>query len=137
MPVYAVVTSATLETEYPDEGLAPTGNRRAALRRHRRSLGDHRRGRISACDPIWFLWTDDVFRLTSFAGRPHLNRMHAKPRVGLVVDTEDALRRDGQRPNPQLRVIGNAALTPDVDGTWTARCSGPFLKRISGGFRLS
>ncbi|MFI9505294.1 pyridoxamine 5'-phosphate oxidase family protein [Nocardia sp. NPDC052566] len=71
--------------------------------------------------PIWFLWDDGIFRLTSFAGRPHLRRILANPRVGLVIDREAAPRADGQRPNRQLRVIGDAELAADPDGRWTQR----------------
>ncbi|MDE1673218.1 pyridoxamine 5'-phosphate oxidase family protein [Nocardia gipuzkoensis] len=62
--------------------------------------------------PLWFLWLDGRFYLTSYADRPHLERMRSNPRVGLVIDVEDALRADGERPNRQVRVIGTASLAP-------------------------
>ncbi|WP_280251739.1 pyridoxamine 5'-phosphate oxidase family protein [Nocardia abscessus] len=71
--------------------------------------------------PLWFLWLDGRFYLTSYAVRPHLERMRSNPRVGLVIDVEDALRADGDRPNRQVRVIGTACLAPDSAGTWTER----------------
>ncbi|WP_433732377.1 pyridoxamine 5'-phosphate oxidase family protein [Nocardia sp. CA-129566] len=71
--------------------------------------------------PIWFLWDQHAFRLTSWAGRPHLRRIRANPRVGLVIDREVGRRADGQRPNRQVRIIGDAELTIDPDGVWTQR----------------
>ncbi|MFE7800845.1 pyridoxamine 5'-phosphate oxidase family protein [Nocardia sp. NPDC057440] len=77
--------------------------------------------------PIWFLWDDGAFRLTSYAGRPHLRRIRSNPRVGLVIDREAGLRADGQRPNRQVRVIGDAVLAADRDGIWTARIREKYL----------
>ncbi|MGW4773044.1 pyridoxamine 5'-phosphate oxidase family protein [Nocardia sp. NPDC004278] len=71
--------------------------------------------------PIWFLWDRHAFRLTSWAGRPHLRRIRTNPRVGLVIDREVGARADGQRPNRQVRIIGDAELTIDPDGVWTQR----------------
>jgi nitroimidazol reductase NimA-like FMN-containing flavoprotein (pyridoxamine 5'-phosphate oxidase superfamily) len=71
--------------------------------------------------PMWFLWSDGAFYLTCFTGRPHLDRIRSNHRVGLVIDIEDALRPDGQRPNQQIRVIGDATVRVDPDGEWTRR----------------
>ncbi|WP_406230978.1 pyridoxamine 5'-phosphate oxidase family protein [Nocardia sp. NBC_01009] len=81
--------------------------------------------------PIWFLWDDGAFRLTSYAGRPHLRRIRSNPRVGLVIDREAGLRADGQRPNRQVRVLGDAELATDRDGIWTARIREKYLDSAS------
>ncbi|MEU8896937.1 pyridoxamine 5'-phosphate oxidase family protein [Nocardia sp. NPDC048505] len=78
--------------------------------------------------PIWFLWDGAAFRLTSHATRPHVRRIRENPRVGLVIDRELGLRADGQRPNRQLRVIGDAALADDDAGLWTARIHEKYLR---------
>ncbi|MFG3523997.1 pyridoxamine 5'-phosphate oxidase family protein [Nocardia nova] len=70
--------------------------------------------------PIWFLWAHNRFHVTSYADRPHLDRIRTDPRVGLVIDTEDELRADGERPNKQIRIIGDAVLSPDSAGVWTS-----------------
>lgn len=77
--------------------------------------------------PLWFLWADNVFYLASDAGRPHLARLDAQPRTGLVIDTEAGERADGQRPNQQVRVTGDASLSPDPDGQWTKRIWSKYL----------
>jgi nitroimidazol reductase NimA-like FMN-containing flavoprotein (pyridoxamine 5'-phosphate oxidase superfamily) len=51
--------------------------------------------------PLWFRWADGAFHLASDAGRPHLARLRANPRAGLVIDAEAAQRPDAQRPNRQ------------------------------------
>ncbi|QVI23951.1 pyridoxamine 5'-phosphate oxidase family protein [Nocardia tengchongensis] len=77
--------------------------------------------------PIWFLWADGRILLTSYARRPHLRRVAADSRVGLVIDVEEALRADGERPNRQVRVIGDATVDNDPDGLWTARIRAKYL----------
>ncbi|GGL02992.1 pyridoxamine 5'-phosphate oxidase family protein [Nocardia jinanensis] len=79
--------------------------------------------------PIWFLWTGGAFHLTSYSGRPHLARIRAEPRVGLVVDVEHELRADGERPNRQVRVIGDAGLSVDADRAWTERIRDKYIDR--------
>lgn len=77
--------------------------------------------------PLWFLWTDGLFHLTSFAGKPHLARMSANPKVGLVIDTEYPLLADGERPNRQVRVLGDAEILPDTDRLWTRRIDDKYV----------
>jgi nitroimidazol reductase NimA-like FMN-containing flavoprotein (pyridoxamine 5'-phosphate oxidase superfamily) len=78
--------------------------------------------------PLWFLWADGAFHMTSIADRPHLRRLGVDPRAGVLVDTEDAERDDGQRPNRQVRAIGEAELFPDRDGQWTSRITDKYLR---------
>ncbi len=78
--------------------------------------------------PLWFLHDDDVFHLASDTDRPHVARIRANPRVGLVIDTEAPERPDGQRPNRQVRIIGDAALFPDEGGMWSGRIWAKYTK---------
>lgn len=71
--------------------------------------------------PVWFLWVDDVFYISNYLDRPHLARVRSNPRVGLVIDTEQRQRGDGERPNRQIRVIGDAVVSADTAGEWTRR----------------
>lgn len=71
--------------------------------------------------PLWFVWNGATFYFASDAGRPHLARIRSNPKVGLVIDVEAPERPDGERPNRQVRVIGDATVTPDSDGLWTRR----------------
>lgn len=71
--------------------------------------------------PLWFAWADGAFHFASDAGRPHLGRLRADPRAGLVIDVEGERRADGERPNMQVRAVGDAVLSPDVGGAWSMR----------------
>ena len=77
--------------------------------------------------PLWFVWSGEAFVMTSLAGRPHLRRLAADPRAGIVVDAEDAQRADGERPNRQVRAVGDVELAPDVDGEWTRRITRKYV----------
>lgn len=78
--------------------------------------------------PLWFVWHDGAFYMTSINDRPHLKRLAANRRAGLLVDVEDPERADGQRPNRQLRAIGNANLFPDNRAAWTTRITEKYLR---------
>ena len=78
--------------------------------------------------PLWFIWEDGAFHMTSVADRPHLRRLAADPRAGLGIDVEGLERADGQRPNRQVRAVGNAELFPDQQGTWTIRITEKYLR---------
>jgi hypothetical protein len=53
--------------------------------------------------PLWFVWEDRAFHLTSFPDRHHLRRLESNPRAGLCIDVEEPERDDGERPNRQVR----------------------------------
>ena len=71
--------------------------------------------------PLWFVWDDGAFHLTSYSDRPHLRRLAVNPRAGLCVDIEQPARPGGERPNLQIRAIGYAELFDDEAGAWTRR----------------
>ncbi len=77
--------------------------------------------------PLWFIWADGAFHMTSIVDRPHLRRLAHDPRAGLCVDVEAAETGDGQRPNRQVRAIGEAKLSADDGGAWTRRISEKYL----------
>ena len=79
--------------------------------------------------PLWFVWSDGAFYMTSIPDRPHLRRLRHDPRVGVCVDHEAPEREDGERPNRQVRGIGDAELFPDARGEWTRRIT---LKYVHG-----
>ncbi|MGZ4188176.1 MAG: hypothetical protein ACXVVQ_11275 [Solirubrobacteraceae bacterium] len=66
--------------------------------------------------------------MTSIADRPHLRRLAGNPQAGLLIDTEDAERDDGQRPNRQVRAIGKAEVFPDSGGQWTSRITEKYVR---------
>jgi PPOX class probable F420-dependent enzyme len=78
--------------------------------------------------PLWFIWADGEFYLTSISDRPHLRRLAANPRAGICVDVEEPERDDGQLPNRQVRATGIAELSLDHDGLWTARITDKYVR---------
>jgi len=78
--------------------------------------------------PLWFIWEDGRFYMTSIADRPHLERLSHNPHTGLCIDTEDPERPDGQRPNRQVRAIGDAELFPDRQAEWTTRITEKYVR---------
>jgi nitroimidazol reductase NimA-like FMN-containing flavoprotein (pyridoxamine 5'-phosphate oxidase superfamily) len=78
--------------------------------------------------PIWFLWRDGAFLMTSAVGKPHLRRLAADSRAGLNVHLEGPEDSSGQRLNRQVRVIGRAEIEPDVGGAVTRRITLRYLR---------
>ncbi len=87
--------------------------------------------------PLWFVWADGAFHMTSIVDRPHLRRLAVDRRAGLCVDVEAAERGDGQRPNRQVRAIGEAELFPDDRGSWTRRITEKYLVGPTGAGRAA
>lgn len=78
--------------------------------------------------PLWFLWDGEAIFATSKIGAPHLDRLAANPRVGLLVDQEDAERPDGERPNRQFRAVADAEVVSDSGGHWTAEITRKYIR---------
>jgi len=78
--------------------------------------------------PIWFHWDGETVRMTSLPNKPHVHRLRHDARAGFVVDLEARELSDGQRPNRQVRIIGNAALSDDADGDWTRAITHRYLR---------
>ncbi len=85
--------------------------------------------------PLWFVWSGGAFYMTSLYDRPHLRRLRRNPRAGLCVDVEHPARDDGERPNAQVRAIGEAELLPDAGGEWTRRITAKYVHGAIAGER--
>jgi hypothetical protein len=82
--------------------------------------------------PLWFLWEDDAFWMTSVEGRPHLRNLARDPRAAVCVDVEEPQESPGVRPNRQVKGYGHAVLQPDVGGDWTRRITLKYLHGRDG-----
>jgi nitroimidazol reductase NimA-like FMN-containing flavoprotein (pyridoxamine 5'-phosphate oxidase superfamily) len=78
--------------------------------------------------PLWFVWENEAFFMTSICDRPHLRRLSRNPRAGLCIDVEEPERDDGQRPNRQVRAVGNVELLPDRESKWTRRITEKYVR---------
>jgi hypothetical protein len=78
--------------------------------------------------PLWFVWSDDAFYMTSIVDRPHCQRLERDGRAGIGIDIEAPERPDGQRPNRQIRAVGMAELFPETDGVWTRAITAKYVR---------
>lgn len=82
--------------------------------------------------PIWFLWVDDAFYMTSLPGRQHLRDLARDARASLCIDTEDHGAIHGVRSNRQVRATGYAQVMPDRAGEWTRRITHKYIAGPDG-----
>jgi PPOX class probable F420-dependent enzyme len=78
--------------------------------------------------PIWFVWEDGAFYMSSVAEKSHVGRLERDPRASICVEVEEPERDDGERPNRSVRATGPAELLDDVDGRWTRRITEKYLR---------
>jgi nitroimidazol reductase NimA-like FMN-containing flavoprotein (pyridoxamine 5'-phosphate oxidase superfamily) len=78
--------------------------------------------------PIWFVWEDGAFYMTSLPGKAHVRRLEREPRASFCVDVEDDERADGERPNRSVQGVGPAELFDDDAGAWTARITEKYIR---------
>ena len=79
--------------------------------------------------PLWFVWAEGAFHITSRPDRAHVRAAGARSRAGICIDVEEPERGDGERPNRQVRAVGTAELFADEVGMWTRRIT---RKYVSG-----
>lgn len=79
--------------------------------------------------PIWFLWEDGVFYMSSGQERHHVHDLARDPRAGLCIAVEGGQTPGGNRPYRQIIVRGNAQVQPDTDELWAHKL---ILKYITG-----
>jgi pyridoxamine 5'-phosphate oxidase-like protein len=77
--------------------------------------------------PIWFVWEDGCFYMTSLPMRRHLEDLRLSSRAGLCVDEESVIAIDGVRPNRQVNAWGDAELREDIEGYWTKRITRKYI----------
>jgi hypothetical protein len=82
--------------------------------------------------PLWFVWADGAFVMTSLDGRPHLRNLARDPRAAVCVDTEERAAVAGVRANRQVKGSGPAELFRDEGGAWTARITRKYVPGAAG-----
>lgn len=88
--------------------------------------------------PLWFVWSDGAFWMTSLEDRLHLADLARDPRVGICVDAESS-EPDlaGARHNRQVTVRGRASCEPDIDGRWTRMITLKYVPGDAGAARAA
>ena len=101
------------------------------------SLGTLDRQGYPRITPIWFVYENGAFYMTSLVGKRHVGDLRHDPRASIRVDTEDAVAVEEVRANRQVGGRGIAELRPDVGGEWTRRISLKYLAGPDGVARAS
>lgn len=79
--------------------------------------------------PIWFVWEDGAFWMTSLPYQPHVRNLERDDRAAICVDVEDRRSAGGVRRNRQVKARGLARVRVDEKGAWTRRIT---LKYVRG-----
>jgi nitroimidazol reductase NimA-like FMN-containing flavoprotein (pyridoxamine 5'-phosphate oxidase superfamily) len=79
--------------------------------------------------PIWFLWEDGIFYMSSGEERRHVHDLARDPRAGICISIEEGQTQGGSRPYRQIVVRGYAQVQPDADERWARKL---LLKYITG-----
>ena len=82
--------------------------------------------------PIWFLWEDGVFVMTSLPHQPHVKNLERDARAAICVDIEERETVEGIRSNRQVKGHGLAQVRPDESGDWTRRITRKYVRGRDG-----
>jgi len=85
--------------------------------------------------PIWFLWEDGVFYLSSSPKSHHVHDLARDPRAGLCVAIEEGQTEAGYRPFRQIMAYGCAQIQADPDGRWSRKLIGKYITGPAGAAR--
>jgi len=77
--------------------------------------------------PLWFLWEDGIFYLSSGPKSRHVQELARDPRAGLCIKVEEGQTEAGYRPFRQIMVQGYAQVQPDPDGRWACKLIGKYI----------
>ena len=81
--------------------------------------------------PIWFLWEDGAFYMSSVKGKIQLRNLERNPVAAICVDVEGPDSGVGHRPNRQVKARAAVRLFED-DGSWTRRITAKYVSGPEG-----
>jgi PPOX class probable F420-dependent enzyme len=82
--------------------------------------------------PIWFLWEEENFYLSSGLDSRHVRDLARDPRAGLCITIEEGQTQAGYRPFRQIMVRGKAQVLPDPNATWSCKLIGKYIAGEAG-----
>src|SRR6266571_4659115 len=82
--------------------------------------------------PLWFLWEDGIFYLSSGPRSHRVQDLARDPRAGLCITVEEGQTEAGYRPFRQIMVRGYAHVQPDTDASWARKLIGKHIPGESG-----
>jgi nitroimidazol reductase NimA-like FMN-containing flavoprotein (pyridoxamine 5'-phosphate oxidase superfamily) len=85
--------------------------------------------------PIWFLWEEGIFYLSSGPQSRHVQDLARDPRAGLCITVEESQTETGYRPFRQIMVRGYAYVQPDTDASWAQKLISKYIPGEAGAQR--
>ena len=85
--------------------------------------------------PIWFLWEDGIFYMSSGQEKRHVQDLARDPRAGLCLTVEEGQTEAGYRPFRQIMVRGYAHVQPDTGAIWARKLIGKYITGQAGVLR--
>ena len=82
--------------------------------------------------PIWFLWEEEIFYLSSGPQSRHVQDLARDPRAGLCITVEESQTETGYRPFRQIMVRGKASVQPDTNASWARKLIGKYIPGEAG-----
>ena len=82
--------------------------------------------------PIWFLWEEEIFYLSSVPQSRHVQDLARDPRAGLCITVEESQTETGYRPFRQIMVRGKASVQPDTNASWARKLIGKDIPGEAG-----
>ena len=82
--------------------------------------------------PIWFLWEEGIFYLSSGPQSRHVQDLARDPRAGLCITVEESPTEKGYRPFRQIMVRGKASVQPDTGASWARKLIGKYIAGEAG-----
>ena len=82
--------------------------------------------------PIWFLWEEGSFYLSSGPESRHAQDLARDPRAGLCITVEEGQTQAGYRPFRQIMVRGYAHVQPDTDERWAHKLISKYITGQAG-----
>ena len=82
--------------------------------------------------PIWFLWEDGIFYLSSGPQSRHVQDLARDPRAGLCLAVEEGPTETGYRPFRQVMARGYAHVQLDTDANWARKLISKYIPGEAG-----
>jgi nitroimidazol reductase NimA-like FMN-containing flavoprotein (pyridoxamine 5'-phosphate oxidase superfamily) len=86
--------------------------------------------------PLWFLWEDEIFYMSSGPKSRHVQDLVRDSRAGLCITIEEGQTQTGYRPFRQIMVQGYAQVQPDLDGKWASKLIRKYITGQAGEVRV-
>ena len=82
--------------------------------------------------PLWFLWEDGSFYLSSGLQSCHVQDLARDPRAGLCITIEEGQTEAGYRPFRQIMVRVEASVQSDIDAIWARKLISKYITGQAG-----